>query len=326
MPAMRKALAVAIAALTVLLVWAWTPDSDLDALWADYGAGGVCADAGGMVVHSRASGPEAAPVLVMIHGTSASLHTWEPLRERLDGQFRVVAYDQPGHGLTGPHPDGLYTYEGMEDGLEAVLDTHGIGRAVLVGNSMGGWVAWRAALAMPGRVAGLVLIDPAGMPTDEESEGNLAFRLAGNPVGRAVLERVTPRGVVEDSLRASVSREEAVTEDAVERYWRLARRPGNREAMADMFATDREDLSGRLGEIRVPTLVLWGEEDGLIPVSSGQRFADAMPDARLVVYPGTGHLPMEEVPDAVAEDVRAFVRGLELEPARVAGAGTVACR
>ena len=323
---MRKLLGIIAVALVALGVWAWTPDSDLDALWDDYGAGGVCAEADGMVVHSRASGPEDAPVLVMIHGTSASLHTWEPLRERLDGEFRVVAYDQPGHGLTGPHPDGLYTYRGMEDGLEAALDAHGVGRAVLVGNSMGGWVAWRAALAMPERVAGLVLIDPSGMPTEEEAEGNLAFRLAANPVGRAVLRHVTPRGMVESSLRESVSQEAVVTDAAVDRYWRLTRRPGNRDAMTDMFATSREDLSGRLGEITVPTLVLWGEEDALIPVSSAARFRDAIPGAELVVYPGVGHLPMEEVPDAVAEDVRAFLGGHDILPRAGIKAPAVRCR
>ena len=323
---MRKFLVVIAIILVALGVWAWTPDSDLDDLWADYGAGGVCAEADGMIVHSRASGPEDAPVLVMIHGTSASLHTWEPLRERLDGEFRMLAYDQPGHGLTGPHPDGLYTYAGMEDGLEAALDAHGIGRAVLVGNSMGGWIAWRAALAMPDRVAGLVLIDPSGMPTEEEAEGNLAFRLAGNSVGRAVLRHVTPRRMVESSLRESVSREAIVTDEAVDRYWRLTRRPGNREAMTDMFATEREDLSGRLGEIAVPTLVLWGEEDALIPASSGARFRDAIPGAELVVYPGVGHLPMEETPDAVADDVRAFLDRVDAAPRTLAKTPTVNCR
>ena len=323
---MRKFLVITAIILVALGVWAWTPDSDLDALWDDYGVGGVCAETGGLVVHSRASGPEDAPVLVMIHGTSASLHTWEPLRERLDNGFRVVAYDQPGHGLTGPHPDGLYTYRGMEDGLEAVLDAHGVGRAVLVGNSMGGWVAWRAALAMPDRVAGLVLIDPSGMPTDEEAEGNLAFRLAANPAGRAVLRHVTPRGMVESSLRQSVSREAVVTDAAVDRYWRLTRRPGNRDAMTDMFATSREDLSGRLGEIVVPTLVLWGKEDALIPVSSAVRFRDAIPGAELVVYPGVGHLPMEEVPDAVAEDVQAFLADHDISPRVVSRTPVVSCR
>ena len=263
--------------------------------------------ADGLRVHYRVSGPEDGRPLVLIHGTAASLHTWEPLRARLDDRYRVIAYDQPGHGLTGPHPARDYTYDGMADGLEAVLAAEGIDRAVLIGNSMGGWVAWRHALARPDQVAALVLLDASGIPTEEASEGNLGFTLMRSGLGRAAMQRLTPRAAVEASLRQSVSNGAVVTDEAVDRYWELLRYPGNRQAAGDQFTAARIDASDRLGAVVAPTLVLWGVEDRLVPVSSAQGFVKKMPNAEAVLYEGIGHLPMEEAPDAVAADVRTFL-------------------
>ena len=297
-----------LALIGLAAAFLYAPDTNPDAMRAQYGEGGVFVSAGGMAIHTRASGPESAPVLLMIHGTSASLHTWAPLRSRLDADYRVLAYDQPGHGLTGPHPDRDYTYDGMAEAVDAVLASARTERAVLIGNSMGGWVAWRYALANPDRVAALVLIDPAGMPSGEEVASNLGFRFMRSGLGRTAMRTLTPRAAVEASLRQTTARDEIVTDAMVDRYWHLLRYPGNRQAAGDQFTSDRKDLSGRLGEIDAPTLILWGEEDALIPVSSGAKFAEAMPNARLVTYDGVGHLPMEEVPDAVAADIGRFLR------------------
>ena len=299
-------------ALAIFTVWAWAPDTDTAAMIAKYGGEEARWAEGpdGFRVHYRVSGPENGVPVVLIHGTAASLHTWEPLRARLEDRYRVVAYDQPGHGLTGPHPDRDYTYDGMADGLEAVLAAEGIERAVLIGNSMGGWVAWRHALARPDQVTALVLLDASGIPTEEASEGNLGFTLMRSGLGRAAMQRLTPRAAVEASLRQSVSNETVVTEAAVDRYWELLRYPGNRQAAGDQFTAPRIDASDRLSEVMAPTLILWGNEDQLVPVSSAQGFVDRMPNAAAFIYDGIGHLPMEETPDAVAADIRGFLSGV----------------
>ena len=318
---MRRAGLAAVGLLAALLAgfvaWAWAPDTDRAAMIAKYGGSQARWAEGpdGLRVHYRVSGPEDALPLVLIHGTSASLHTWAPLRERLDDAYRVVAYDQPGHGLTGPHPDRDYSYGGMADGLEAVLAAENIEQAVFVGNSMGGWIAWQHALAQPDQVLALVLLDASGIPLDEKPKNALGFRLMRSPLGRAAAQRLTPRAAIEASVHDTISREEIITAAMVDRYWELLRYPGNRQAMADMFARQREDLSDRLGEIEAPTLVLWGDEDQLVPVSSAQGFVDRMPDAQAVIYDGVGHLPMEEVPDAVATDLRTFLEGIAREGA-----------
>jgi pimeloyl-ACP methyl ester carboxylesterase len=312
---MGKVLAgVALGALALLAgstALLWTPDTDPEAMRARYvTADDAFVEADGMAVRMRVTGPADAPAVVLIHGTSASLETWEPLRARLEDRFRVVAYDQPGHGLTGPHPERDYTYAGMAEGLDAVLAAEGIERAVLIGSSMGGWVAWRDALKNPDRVRALVLIGAFGVPVEKEPEGALGFTLAQNPAGRLVLRKVTPRALVEASIRDTVSREELVTDEMTDRYWTMLRYPGNRQALADQFRTERGDLSGRLGEVTQPTLLLWGEKDRLVPLAAGEGFEERMPNARLITYRGIGHLPHEEMPDRVAADVLAFLDGL----------------
>ncbi|MCQ8183861.1 alpha/beta fold hydrolase [Parvularcula maris] len=304
-----------LALLTAGMAFLYEPDTDREEMIALYGGEQArWAPVEGHQdyrVHYRVSGPEDAPVLVLIHGTAASLHTWAPLRERLDQDYRVIAYDQPGHGLTGPHPERDYTFAGMREGLDAVLKATNTTEAVLIGNSMGGWVAWRMALDEPELVKGLVLIDPAGVPVEEESEGNIGFTIAQSSLGRALMKKITPRSLIESSVKQTVADENMVTPEMVDRYHDLLRFPGNREAAGDQFISPRQDLSGRLGEINAPTLILWGEEDRLIPVAAGRVFERDIPGAELIVYEGVGHLPMEEAPDRTAEDISGFLARLE---------------
>lgn len=325
---MRRPLTFVAGLVVALIIGAvgflWTPDTDPQAMRAKYGAlnDTYVETAGGMSVHIRASGPKDAPALILIHGTSASLHTWEPLRARLGNRFRIIAYDQPGHGLTGPHPERDYTFEGMADALDAVFEAEDIERAVLVGNSMGGWVAWRDALENPDRVSALVLLDAAGIPKAVDTESNLGFRLLQSPAGRLAMRKFTPRAAVEASLLDTVSVDAIVTPDMVDRYWELLRYPGNRRAAGDQFTSPRRDLSGRLGEIEVPTLVLWGEQDQLIDASSAAVFTERMPNAKAVIFPGVGHLPMEEAPNRTADEIVRFLRtniaGVPLAPIEAA--------
>ncbi|MEM7739215.1 MAG: alpha/beta hydrolase [Pseudomonadota bacterium] len=310
---MRRFLTILL--LLVLLVLGggtaalWTPDTDVAEMKAKYGGPeALYAPAvGGMQVHYRVSGPVDAPAVVLIHGTSASLHTWEPLRATLENDYRVIAYDQPGHGLTGPHPDRLYTYDAMADGLDAVFAAEGINEAVLIGNSMGGWIAWRDAIARPDRVKALVLVDAAGIPQSFVERSNLGFRILQNPVGRLASTKLTPRAAIENSIYGTLSKHEVIDDAMVDRYWELLRYPGNRQAMADQFAGERADLSGRLKEVTVPTLVVFGDEDPLIHPSAADGFVDRMPNARAIIYEGVGHAPMEEIPALFGADVRAVL-------------------
>ncbi len=305
-------LAVVFAALLLL----HTPDTDPDVMQTKYanGESRFVNNAEGLSVHYRDQGdPDGVPI-VFIHGTAASLHTWEPLVERLRDKYRIITYTQPGHGLTGPHPRDDYSFAGMAEALDLVTDELGLDRFVLGGNSMGGWVAWRYALANPGKVDALVLIDAAGMPLREGEEApplNLGFRLLQNPVGRFLMQHYTPRSLVGKSARQSVSVKSVITDEVVDRYWALLRYPGNRRAAALRAIAGREmEMAARAGEITAPTLIIWGAEDQLIYPSAAQSFNERIPNADVVIYDGVGHLPMEEAPDKTAQDIDAFLQSV----------------
>ncbi|MFN3371365.1 MAG: alpha/beta fold hydrolase [Sphingomonadaceae bacterium] len=311
---MRK-LFVGLAALAGLLLLAFlllrTPDVPWDELRADYAspASQFIELAPGFRVHVRDEGPREAPVLLLVHGSNASLHSWELWVARLSDRFRIVSLDLQGHGLTGPAPDGCYTPDCMATTIEAVRAKLGIERLAIAGNSMGGNVALSYALAHPERVTHLILVDSSGAPVKADRPAPLGFRIARMPVVRDIAAHVTPRSVIERTLDQSVSVKAVATEAAVDRYWRLLRAPGNREATMARFsqavpqrtAADLAPLRGKL------VLILWGEEDALIPVAAALWFKAALPGARLVSYPGIGHLPQEEAPDRTAADVAAFL-------------------
>jgi pimeloyl-ACP methyl ester carboxylesterase len=319
---MKRVLAAA-AGFSAVLVLAFliirTPDTDRDEMIAKYGGPSpMFADgAGGMQVHWRDEGCRDCPAIVLLHGSNASLHAFEPLVERLSGEYRIITYDQPGHGLTGAHPRDDYSAAGMFEALNAVAGAAGLDHFYLGGNSMGGWIAWRYALAHPARVDGLILIDAAGAPLREGETApplNLGFRLMQNPLLRPLVEQITPRDLFRKSLLETTANDAIVTEAMVDRYWELNRFPGNRHASAIRAITDREEaVADRLGEIAAPTLIIWGKEDQLIYVSAAKTFAERLPNTQTVILDDIGHLPMEEAPDATANAIRRFIEAQQPE-------------
>ena len=256
----------------------------------------------GMQVRYRDEGN--GPVVILLHGSNSSLDTWGGWIERLADAFRVVALDLPGHGLTGPSPSNRYGPDDQAEFLEHFVSALGLRRFSLAGNSMGGEIAWHYALAHPERIERLVLVDAAGFPHPTP----MVFRLYGIPVIGRLVTRVTPRFLVARSLREVYADDSKVTDALVYRYYGLLLREGNRNATRIRFAARRPDRAiARLGEISAPTLIEWGGKDVWIPVEHAHRFAEAIPGARLRIYPDLGHVPMEEDPDATAADARTFL-------------------
>ena len=295
------------------LIWFHTPDTDAAAMRAKYGGppSQFVDVGGGLSVHLRDTGPRDAPVLMLVHGSNADLHTWDPWAERLDKRYRVIRFDLPGHGLTGPSPKRQYGANAYADVVERVRTKLGVDQIVLAGNSMGGGVAWHYALAHASHLAGLVLVDASGQPDPGRSSPPLAFRIARIPVLRDLAAMITPRSLIAQSLPGVYYDRRLATDAVVDRYWELLRYPGNRRATLDRFATPPDVATPeRLRAIKVPTLILWGANDALIPVSSAHFFADNIPGAKLIVYPRTGHLPMEERAEQSATAVDRFAQGL----------------
>ena len=311
-----KRMAKILAVLAVLLVAAFlllrVPDTDPAAMRGKYGGAPsrFVTLPGGPTVHYRDEGPRDAPVIVLLHGSNADLHTWQPWVDRLKDRYRLIRFDQRGHGLTGAADGGGYAVDAFAADIGKFADALKLDRFVLAGNSMGGANAARFAMRHPERLAGLVLIDAGGAPVQREGGGNLAFTVLRMPVIGPLASQMMQRSLVERSLRQSVANQAIVTPEAVDRYWELARLPGNRQATRERFALPwTEFTAAEIARISVPTLVMWGKEDSLIPFAAARWYAETLPNARS--YPGIGHLPMEEAADASAADLTQFVAGLE---------------
>lgn len=294
-------------------LWGYAPDTDRAAMRAKYAsaASQFVEVEPGLSVHVRDEGKRDGPALLLIHGSNSSLHTWEPWVKRLGGTYRIISLDLTGHGLTGPHPKRDYKVETTVGVVDAVMMKLGVARFAVAGNSMGGWVAWNYALAHPEKLSALVLVDASGAPEAQGTAIPIGFRIAQSPALRPVFMHITPRALVGKSLSQSVTVQSVVTDAAITRYWELLRYPGNREATGDRQRAYPHRVPAtreQMARLTMPTLVMWGADDGLIPASAADWFASSIPGARKIVYPNIGHIPMEEAPDQSAADIDAFLK------------------
>jgi pimeloyl-ACP methyl ester carboxylesterase len=294
------------------LVATWAPDQPVDELksrWAKPPSRFI--EVNGMQVHLRDEGPHDDPApIVLLHGTSASLHTWQGWAVALRDRRRVIRFDLPGFGLTGPNRQNDYSIAADVLFVRAVMDKLGVQRFVLAGNSLGGQIAWTAAARMPERVDRLILVDSAGYPPQSLTTPQvvpLALRIARIPWLRRLASNTLPRGLIETSLRQLYGDPVKVTPDLVDLYFDMARRQGNRDALARRLdQAQTADLS-LLKDIKVPTLILWGGRDRLLPPELAHRFERDIPHARLVVFDDLGHMPQEEDPERTVAEVRRFL-------------------
>ncbi|HEX2530063.1 MAG TPA: alpha/beta hydrolase, partial [Burkholderiaceae bacterium] len=217
--------ALSLAALGLATAYSWAPDKpvqELAARWAPPPS--VFIDIKGLKVHMRDQGRRDDPVpIVLIHGTSSSLHTWEGWVAALQGQRRVITMDLPGFGLTGPNAQDDYSNEAYTRFMLDFLNAMGVRRCVLGGNSLGGEIAWNVVLAAPERVERLILVDAAGYLFQPGSLP-IGFRLALNPVFGRMMEVVLPRAIVADSVRNVYGDPSRVTSALVDRYEQLTLR------------------------------------------------------------------------------------------------------
>ncbi|WP_441957311.1 alpha/beta fold hydrolase [Mycolicibacterium houstonense] len=257
----------------------------------------------GMRIHYKRSG--SGPTVVLLHGSASSLHGVEAVAQRLWGSFDVIRPDLPGFGVTGPRPDRDYRVATYAAALARFLDTIGVARCAVAGNSLGGNIAWNLALDRPEhlQLTGLVLINATGYP---DKELPAAMALARNPIVGQLLRRFMPRRAVERSLRQAVGPNSDIVDAAmVERAHRLWNRPGNRSAFVDFLTTDQPDRSAEIPGITVPTLVLRSAD------MDGQHFIRDIAGSTEKVHPDGGHLLPEEDPAWVADAINDFLQSLQ---------------
>jgi pimeloyl-ACP methyl ester carboxylesterase len=302
-------LSALVLALAVFVAATWAPDrplSELRARWAQPPSAFI--DVQGMHVHLRDEGPRTDPVpIVLLHGTSSSLHTWDGWAQALKSNRRVIRFDLPGFGLTGPPADGDYRIERYVRFVAAVLDQLGVSHCVIAGNSFGGQVAWETALAHPQRVEKLILVDAAGYPFQSRSIP-IGFRIARIPVLNRLMEFTLPRRVVESSVRNVYGDPAKVTPELVDRYFDITLREGNRRALGKRFEQAPAGLhADRIAALKLPTLILWGGRDRLIPPADAENFHRDIAGSRVRVFDELGHVPQEEDPAATVAVAKQFL-------------------
>lgn len=291
------------------IAWSWAPDipvAELKARWGQPPSQFV--EVEGLQVHLRDEGPRSDPLpIVLVHGTAASLYTWDGWAAELRKERRVIRFDLPGFGLTGPNAANDYSIAVYVRFVAALMDQLGVQRFVIGGNSLGGEVAWAVAHAHPQRVDRLILVDAAGYRFESGSVP-LAFRVAGMPALQPLMRNLLPPGLMDKSVRSVYGDPARVTPELVAHYTDMARREGNRAALRQRLIQRNTGREADIKTLKLPTLILWGGQDRLIPPAYGRRFAQDIAGSKLVMFDALGHVPQEEDPAATLVPVRAFLQ------------------
>ena len=299
----RRLGALAALAMTAPVLFLYAPDKSRAELEKAYP--GQYRTVDGVRLRLRDTGPRDAPAVIMLHGFLASLDTWEPWARSLSSHYRVIRFDLPGFGLTGADPTGDYSDARQMKILNDLMNQLGVARATLVGNSMGGKLAWEFAARHPDRVTRQVLVSPAGF----ESRGFSSKEAPETPfIMQALRFFSPPRGLVRAGLSVAYAHISSLSDATLTRYRDLLLAPGVRQAVLDRAnQLHLRDPDPILARIKAPTLLLWGEKDGVIPISNAADFLRDLPHAILVRLPNLGHLPFEENPAASIGPLQQFL-------------------
>ncbi len=262
----------------------------------------------GANVRVRIEGPAEAPAIVLMHGFIYSLETWDAWAAALKSDYRVIRFDLLGHGLSGPDPLRRYSPEERAAFVGEVMDALAVKRAIVGGNSLGGLAAWRFAANSPERVAALILVSPGAFPTNGVADTPLS-----PPPPMALFLKTAPEAGVAISLANIYGDDAKVAPAVISRVGDMMRVEGNGDAFIQSIEEfSLPDPEPALKAIVAPTLILWGADDAIIAVDQGDRMARAIPNAKLLVYDGVGHVPQEEAAARSAADVAAFLEDLDL--------------
>jgi len=262
-------------------------------------------------IHIRDEGKKDAPVLLLIHGVCSSLHTWDGWVAILKDHFRIIRFDIPGFGLSGSIPSKNYTPEYCVELLNKSIEQLGIKKLSIAGNSLGGFIAWKFAIAHPDKVEKLILIDSVGYP----QEMPWLLKFSTNVFVRPFARIAMPRYFINKAVHEVYGDQSKVTDATVDRYFELSQKEGNRSAWIDVFMvmkdySQKNDLSKGLTDIKCPIMVMWGTKDIWIPYTTEfPKWQKDLPHAVFKIYEGAGHIPMEEIPEQTAKDAFEFLTG-----------------
>jgi pimeloyl-ACP methyl ester carboxylesterase len=301
---MKKVTIVVVIFLTALLAVFYRPSISTEKLKQKYVSEySKFIPVNGMDVHYHDRGT--GTPLLLIHGTSSSLHTWGKWENELAKHFRVLSIDMPGGGLTGPHPDQDYSIDAYLDYLNVFTETLKLDSFYIAGNSLGGHIAWEYA-ARNEKIKKLVLVDPSGFFIAGKKPP-LVFQLGRKKALSKVVEKLNVKPFIKKSLKEVFYDDTKVTADLVNRYNDFMRLKGNREAFFQKVNTLKQSKESDLQKIVCPTLIQWGADDHWIPIALADIFTANIANHEYIVYEKCGHVPQEEIPEQSVQDVIEFL-------------------
>tara|TARA_B100000767_G_scaffold226502_1_gene216171 strand:- start:53 stop:1027 length:975 start_codon:yes stop_codon:yes gene_type:complete len=265
-----------------------------------------------MQVHYRDEG-DGFPI-VLVHGTAASLHTWDAWTHELKKTNRVIRMDLPAFGITGPNKNADYSLEAYTTFLHSFLEKLQLKKFHIAGNSLGGNIAWNYTADYPENVEKLILVDASGLPTNKQPPA--IFKMAKTPLLKTLFLYVTPKILIKKNIEEVYADDSKITDELVDRYHKMALRVGNRKAFIDRAKTDfgLDSIVNikKLKSIQTPTLLIWGAQDLWIPLGNGIRMDRILVNSRLEILENSGHVPMEENPKESLEILKNFLFEKEL--------------
>ena len=260
----------------------------------------------GMRVHYRING-DTGETIVLLHGTAASLHTWEAWTDELSKYYRVVSFDMPGFGITGPEPNGVYTRERYLKFIDDMLVKLNVDSCYMAGHSFGGYMTWSYAVAHPEKVKKIAILNSSGYPRGDQPTP-ISFKLQKMQWMKPVLTHLTPKSLVRRGVEVVYYDDSKITEERVQRYMDLLLREGNRGGLMGKTQQITYDYVEEIKQVKCPTLIMWGDDDRLVNVEAAPKFHADIPNSELLIYENMGHVPMEEIPERSVADFIAFLR------------------
>tara|TARA_B100001093_G_C26854615_1_gene1026812 strand:+ start:2977 stop:3822 length:846 start_codon:yes stop_codon:yes gene_type:complete len=245
-------------------------------------------------------------VVVFLHGIFSSLHTFEYWAYLLAKDFRVITIDMPGFGLTKSNPKNDYSIPFYIEFINQFTKELGIEKLIISGNSLGGWIAWEFAVAFPEKVIKMILVNSAGYINSGKFP--LPFVLAKSPILKNIFKvEITPRRVVKFFINKLIIDKQVITANLIDRYYNIALRKENMQAFLKIANSNLVQNTNSLRDIKIPTLILWGEKDLWISSKHAYSFKKDIQNSIVKIYDNVGHVPMEEIPEESFSDVLNFL-------------------
>ena len=278
---MKKALKyILVGLLTIVIVVVvkdWQADIPVEEIIEKYAYdNSQFVELDGMNVHYRISG-DTGETIVLLHGTASSLHTWEGWTDELSKYYRVVSFDMPGFGFTGPEPNGVYTRERYVQFIDDMLVKLNVDSCYMAGNSFGGYMTWSYAVKHPEKVKKIAILDAGGYPRGDQPTP-ISFKLQKLDWLKPVLTHLTPKALVRKGVKVVYYDESKVTEERVQRYMDLLLREGNRAGLMGKTMQIKYDYVDEIKLVQCPTLIIWGDSDMLVNVDAAPRFHADIPN------------------------------------------------